>query len=143
MVFQSALRTGSALKQAKHQRRTETLACPPVRAAELRLLEDGREDERQCGQRSSTLGSSDDAVCQFCGRFPPVTTRTGRLCRSQFTGRSQSPGRQEHGIHQSEIHARGVGALTPNRFGDHLGGEPSRFLMESLILAQDERWRRA
>ena len=45
--------------------------------------------------------------------------------------------------HPREIHARGVGALTPNRFDDHLGGEPSRFLMESLILAQDERWRRA
>ena len=84
IVLLFALRTGKAApEQARHQRRSAPSRVAAGACRELRLLENGREDERQCGQRvDRPFGSSDDAVCQFLWPIPTGHKHErSRLCR--------------------------------------------------------------
>ena len=75
--------------------------------------------ERQCGQRGNLLIV--DVVCQFRDGFPSVPNKNKI---------------------KSETGATGLFPPGPTDFPERRC-ESNKFLTESLILAQDERWRRA
>ena len=145
----SALGTGkTGPEQARHQRRSLALRGPaPVRAESFGSLKTEEKTNASAGSESTTLGSDGDAVCQFRGRFPPVTNtnEAGSAGESSRPDLNHPADRSTASI-TDEIHVRDVGLSHKSIRSTIIqedGGEPSRFLMESLILAQDERWRRA
>ena len=97
----------------------------------------GSESQRPSGRRN-------DAVCQFRGRFPSVTNTTLPVLPVAVQRRdlNHPADRSTASTHERDSRS-GRRALTQIVSIDHFGGRSSRFLMESLILAQDERWRRA
>ena len=78
---------------------------------ELRLLENGREDERQCGRRSRAFGSIETSSVNSCGRFPNrsrTRTKPAQAGESSQAGANHPAGRARHPF-TNEIHVRDVG----------------------------------
>ena len=140
-----ALGTGIIRSRAvhRHQRRSAPSRSRRGECPELRLLENGREDERQCGQR----------VGRPSGRRVTLSVNSvAGSHRSQHERRQLRLASSQAGLitrptgarHPPRADSARVPALSHQSFRPvRFGGRSSRFLTESLILAQDERWRRA
>jgi hypothetical protein len=129
-----APRKGASGTNAEPQRKLTEQWCVP----ELRLLENGREDRTPVrAVRRAAFGCPCRTVCQFrCRHTLPAATRIPavlHLCTVQVR-----PNQQGRIVHTSLPGSDGALAdysLPIQR--------SATFLLESLILAQDERWRRA
>ena len=115
-----------------------------MRAESFGSLKTEEKTNASAGSESTTLGSAGDAVCQFRGRFPSVTNtnEAGTAGSSSRRDLNHPADRSTASTHERDSRS-GCRALTQIVSISRFGGWSSRFLMESLILAQDERWRRA
>ena len=137
----------SASRKGPGTKPPQPFGCPDV--PELRLLENGREDRTPVrAVRGRPSGRQGRTVCQFRCRLPSRQQhgyRSVDITRPR-AGRGDWPSQQDAVPPTQHDSAEGAALAdtsfwitTPPRWSS----VKDTFLLESLILAQDERWRRA
>jgi hypothetical protein len=102
----------------------------PGACRELRLLENGREDERQCGQRVDTTPGSPRRRCLSISWPIPIGHKhnVAGLAGSSSKAGPKSPRRQEHGTHSRTRFTFRVPGSHTNRFD-----QPLRWVVEPVL----------